>query len=271
MIEYEKWHGAGNDFVVIDARTVEVPDRAAFARRVCDRTDGVGADGVLFLTPEDSPSPRVTMIDVQPDGSIADMCGNGARIAAKWTANRVGASELLVETPAGPRRAVIADDRVTIDMGKYSFEPEDIPLARDTPLFNEQIGELEVTAVDAGVPHAVAFVEDIDAIDLETIGPPIRNAAVFPEGANVTLAEAVDAGFRQRTFERGVEGETRACGTGAVAIAAVSHQQGRITDGSPVSVFPPGGELEVTVSDGQATLHGPVALTGTGELEVETQ
>lgn len=268
MISYEKWHGAGNDFIVIDARSVDLPDRAAFARQVCDREAGLGADGVLFLTPSESPSPRVSMIDVQPDGSIADMCGNGARIAAQWTANRLGATEVQVETPAGTRRALVAADRVTIEMGAYSFEPADIPLARDEPLIDESIGGLEVTAVNAGVPHAVAFVDDVAAVDLETVGPPIRNAAVFPEGANVTLAEPFEAGFRQRTFERGVEGETRACGTGAVAIAAVALRRGLVTEGTPVSVFPPGGELEVTLSGGEATLHGPVTITGDGELEV---
>jgi diaminopimelate epimerase len=201
------------------------------------------------------------------------MCGNGARCAAAWAGHRLGVDELVVDTPAGERAARIHDDgTVTISMGRPSFDPDAVPLARETPLIEEDVEGLTVTAVNTGVPHAVAFVEDVDAVDLETVAPPVRHADVFPEGANVNLAArdpAADSdGFRQRTFERGVEGETRSCGTGAVAIAAAATHLG-MTDAGTVRVTPPGGDLDIGVpEDREATLTGPVALEFAGELPV---
>jgi diaminopimelate epimerase len=285
----EKYHGTENDFLVLPADAL-VPDRSAFAKAHCDRETGVGgertgADGVLFLDLDPSASPvRVVMTLVQPDGSTADMCGNGARVTAVWAAGATGAREVVIETPAGDRHAVVRSEGVTVDMGRPSFEPADVPLAHDAdgPLIEEDVGGLTVTAVDTGVPHAVAVVDDVDAVDLERVAPPVRHADVFPEGANVTLASRVDIGddategapgapaaFRQRTFERGVEGETLACGTGAVAVVAAAKRTGRLDTEGPVRVSPPGGDLVIVVpDDGPATLTGPVEREFEVDLEV---
>jgi diaminopimelate epimerase len=350
-IDFEKFHGTGNDFVVVDADEY-VPDRGAFAREVCDRRDGVcvtdggvaaerseetdggpspeqneetdggpsaaeggssasvGADGTLFLAlePKFSP-PRAVMTLVQPDGSTAAMCGNGARCAAKWAAERTGTDTVMLDTQAGTRRAEITDDEVTIEMGEPSFAPGDVPLApeRDEPLVQETVAGVEVTAVNTGVPHAVAFVEDVDDVDLDDLAPAIRHADAFPEGVNVNVAslrserdgagderdaddergdagdERGDAGdergdaddeygdasaaFDQRTYERGVEGETRACGTGAVAIATVARRLGLVAaDAASVAVFPPGGRLGVSFRGERASLTGPVEREFEGEV-----
>lgn len=283
-VPFEKYHGTGNDFIIVDA-TESVPDRSAFARRYCDRETGVsadgtertGADGVLFLDLSDRfTPPRVIMTLVQPDGSVAAMCGNGARCAAAWAADRTGAAEIMIDTQAGTRHAQIGEEMITIEMGAPAFDPRRVPLsaAFEEPLVETPIEGTTVTAVNTGVPHAVAFVEDVDEIDLETIAPPIRHADAFPEGTNVTLASPVDAndhtaGYRQRTFERGVEGETRSCGTGAVAVVAAAKRTGRLEADAPVDVSPPGGTLTITVPDrSPATLTGPVALEFDGELAV---
>ena len=313
---FEKYHGAGNDFVVVDASHPAVrgiPDRRAFATAVCDRTNGVsrlqngddhpsrpdggataldggsgsalpegviseprvGADGVLFLdlSPEFTPA-RVVMTLVQPDGSVAAMCGNGARCAAQWAHERTGETEFMIDTMAGTRYATVEPDEpgegcVEIEMGRPRF---------DESVIEREIGELTVTAVDTGVPHAVAFVDDVHEIDLESVAPPIRHADVFPDGANVNVAsrveESTDTGdakdrgatFEQRTYERGVEGETRSCGTGAVAIGAVAVHLG-IVEGDVVDLRPPGGELRVRVPDGEpAHLSGPVEREFTGTV-----
>jgi len=290
QVAVEKYHGTGNDFIVVDA-VESIPDRPAFAIRHCDRETGVdhedsqrtGADGVLFLALESQYSPpRVVMTLVQPDGSVAAMCGNGARVAAAWAAERTGSNELMIDTPAGTRHAVVDGDDVTIEMGVPSFNPRAVPLARDTELIEEDVEGLTVTAVNTGVPHAVAIVDDVDEVDLEAVAPAIRYADVFPEGANVTVASRVDpdeatvgadtddnAGphFRQRTYERGVEGETRSCGTGAVAVAAVAKRLGLIDGDEEVTVSPPGGDLRITVPDGEsATLAGPAEREFVGEL-----
>jgi diaminopimelate epimerase len=283
MISFDKFHGTGNDFFVIDAAQ-SVTDRRRLAIDLCDRDSGIGdgdgstgADGVLFLALEAGyASPRVVMTLVQPDGSTAPMCGNGARCAAAWAAERTGEDVVMVDTQSGTRRATV-DETVSIEMGIPRFSPEAVPLARDEPLVEEPIGDLDVTAVDTGVPHAVAFVDDVSTIDLESVAPPVRHAEVFPRGANVTVASPDGAGgFDQRTYERGVEGETRSCGTGAVAVGAAARKLGRTEDDS-VTVSPPGGELDVEFSGTEAILRGPterefagrVSLGGSRSVEID--
>jgi diaminopimelate epimerase len=276
-IPIKKYQGTGNDFVVVDERH-SIGDRPSFAVQYCDRQTGVthesasqvGADGVLFLELDCSPnSPRVLMTLVQPDGSLAPMCGNGARIAAAWGADQAEVSNIVINTPVGARRAVVDDETIRVEMGVPRFSPSAIPLDHDKPLIDTPLGELNVTSVNTGVPHAVAIVSDVDAIDLEAVAPPVRHAECFPRGTNVTLAQQTGPySFAQRTYERGVEGETRSCGTGAVAVAAVAHRLQRIDSHATVSVSPPGGLLEVTVpKTGQATLAGPVSHEFTTNVE----
>jgi len=323
-VPVEKYHGTGNDFLVVDADAHTVGDRAAFARAHCDRETGVtadaavadeavpasatgrrGADGVLFLSVEERFDPtRVVMTLVQPDGSTASMCGNGARVVARWAHDRTGDREFMIDTQAGTRHATVNDDAsaATIEMGVPTFDPARVPVAREgdragEPMIDEPVEGLSVTAVNTGVPHAVAFVDGgrddpdgIDAYDLDAVAPPIRHADVFPEGANVNLAAVVDDGtggdgsddgsdddgsdketaiIDQRTFERGVEGETQSCGTGAVAVVAAARRLGLIAGESAVS-RPPGGDLAITVPDvGHATLTGPVAHEFSGTLPVD--
>ena len=271
MIPYDKYHGTGNDFAIVDA-VHRVPDRGAFASDLCERLD---ADGVLFLALEDQYSPpRVIMTLVQPDGGTADMCGNGARCAARWAAERTGSDEIMLDTQAGTRHAVVDGDTVTVEMGTPVFDQGNVPYDPDTDLTD--IAGYEVVPVNTGVPHAVAFVDDVDVIDLEADGPDVRYHEAFPDGANATFAhpepatEDVDASgtFRQRTYERGVERETRSCGTGAVAIAAAAARRGDIPEDAEVTVSPPGGDLVVTLSpDGNATLRGPTEFEFSDEIE----
>ena len=312
MIPVEKYHGTGNDFFVVDAAE-PVADRRALAIELCDRDDGlstgesVGADGVLFLALEDGyASPRVVMTLLQPDGSTAPMCGNGARCAAAWAAGRLrrrderersstasaarrsgpaghdargegtaadsadeDATTVMVDTQAGTRRATVDDsDSVTIEMGAPRFAPASVPVARDEPLVEEPIEGLTVTAVNTDVPHAVAFVDDVAAVDLDAVAPAVRRADAFPRGANVTIASPrAEGAFDQRTYERGVEGETRSCGTGAVAVAAVARELGH-TDAEAVTVWPPGGRLDVRLDERGAVLAGPTEREGEVEIPI---
>ncbi|WP_252698368.1 diaminopimelate epimerase [Natronosalvus vescus] len=272
-IEFGKYHGTGNDFLVIDAETY-VPDRRALASRECDRETGVGADGILFLALEDRYNPpRVIMTLVQPDGSTAPMCGNGARVAGQWAMERTGSDEVMIDTQAGTRHAARDGDRIAVEMGEPTFDPPAVPIRADDPVLEESIEGLEVSVLNTGVPHAVAFVEDVDAVDLEAVAPPVRHAEDFPLGTNVTLASVDgdvkgegEGGFRQRTFERGVEGETDACGTGAVAIAAAARRLDLVdADAIPISL--PGGDLEIRFDGETATLLGPVEHEFDGEVQ----
>ncbi|MFB6082900.1 MAG: diaminopimelate epimerase [Halorientalis sp.] len=284
MVEVEKYHGTGNDFIIVDAAE-DVPDRRAFAADLCDRETGLdhpgarkrGADGVLFLALEaDYSPPRVVMTLVQPDGSVAAMCGNGARCAAKWVAERTGSSEVMIDTQAGTRRAEIGEQGVTIEMGDPVFDPAGVPVVGEEPMIEREVEGLTVTAVNTGVPHAVAFVDDVTTVDVEAVSPAIRDADVFPEGANVNFAAPRDAaegagtvqGFDQRTFERGVEAETDSCGTGAVAIVAAAERLGKVKRGQRVPVHPPGGRLVVQLTERDALLQGPVEREYTGTVTV---
>ncbi|MDS0473743.1 diaminopimelate epimerase [Natrinema sp. 1APR25-10V2] len=270
-VPFQKYHGTGNDFLIIHADEY-VPDRGALAERECDRDDGVGADGVLYLALEEKFNPpRVVMTLVQPDGATAPMCGNGARCAAEWAMERTGTDSVMIDTQAGTLRADRAGEDIIIEMGTPTFDPDEIPVDADEQVFEEEIEGLEVTMVNTGVPHAVAFVDDVDDVDLEAVAPAVRYADVFPKGTNVTVASPDGSGgFRQRTYERGVEGETESCGTGAVAIAVVARRLG-LTDADPVTVSPPGGDLQVSFNErGNATLAGPVEHEFDGEVAVES-
>jgi len=272
-VAFEKYQATGNDFIIVDA-THPIANRSAFATTHCDRSSGIGsendgttgADGVLFLDLEDRFSPpRIIMTLVQPDGSVAPICGNGARCAAVWAMNRTNAASVMIDTQVGTRRATRVDDGIAVEMGTPTFEPQRVPLTadRDGPLIEESIEGLTVTAVDAGVPQAVAFVDDIDAVDVESVAPAVRHADCFPVGTNVTFAERVDshrAGvprFRQRSYERGVEGETNACATGSVAIAAAANRIGSIDSTAPVDISLAGGDLRISSTD-----RGELLLTG---------
>lgn len=205
------------------------------------------------------------------------MCGNGARVAARWAADRTGSDEVMIDTPSGTRRAVLDREtgEVTVGMGRPTFDPRDVPVRSEGPFVEREVDGLPVTAVNTGVPHAVAFVDGVDAVDVEAVAPPVRNAEVFPEGANVTFASRrADGGYDQRTFERGVEGETRSCGTGAVAVAAAARRRGAVSldAGERVRVSPPGGDLGVRFeADGSAVLSGPAAHEFDGELPAEPE
>jgi diaminopimelate epimerase len=275
MVGFEKYHGTGNDFIVVDADE-DVAQRRRFARTYCDRETGItqpnesrtGADGVLFLALEDEfDPPRVVMTLVNPDGTIAAMCGNGARVAAQWAAERTGADEVMIDTPAGSRHADVRSDGVTIEMGTPRFDPSEVPVDSPDPLVEEEVAGVTVTAVNTGVPQAVAFVDDVSDVDMANLGPEVRHADVFPEGANFTVASRrTDGGFDQRTYERGVEAETESCGTGAVAVGAVAEHLGKIDPGEEVGVHPPGGRLGVTVEEDGATLDGPVEREFGGQV-----
>jgi diaminopimelate epimerase len=277
MVGVEKYHGTGNDFIIIDAAE-NVPDRRALAADLCDRETGLthpdasktGADGILFLALEAEYSPpRVVMTLVQPDGSVAAMCGNGARCAAQWVAERTGTDVVMIDTQSGTRRAEVSEQGVTIEMGAPAFEPAAVPLDGDEPLIQETVEGLPVTAVNTGVPHAVAFVDDVTTIHIDEVAPPVRHADVFPEGANVTFAaRRPDGGFDQRTFERGVEAETDSCGTGAVAIVAAAGHLDKVERRERVAVHPPGGRLVVELIEDDALLHGPVEREFAGQVAI---
>jgi diaminopimelate epimerase len=271
-LPFEKLHGNGNDFVLIDEYAkVIVPEamKPEFARLYCDRRFGIGGDGVLFLSKGERGDLRMRL--VQPDGSEAEMCGNGVRCVAKYAVDRGYAGEaFVVETGAGPVPVEAGYDEddafeATISMPDPAFDRSGVPAFGEGE-YLEEVDGLEVRAVNTGVPHAVVFVEDLDATDLEAVAPAIRHHPSFPEGANVNFVQVTGPGaIRVRTFERGVEGETLSCGTGATASAAIAHRLGLV--GEPVEVETEGGPLTIGLGR-ETTMTGPAETVFSGVISL---
>lgn len=226
-IRFTKMSGAGNDFVVFDNRDGRIPElRAMFVRQVCERRLGIGADGVLVLEPSDRADFRMRYYNA--DGGEAEMCGNGGRCISRYAHLRGIASDTMsFETVAGIHRSQVIGEHVKLEM----IDPSGAKLEFHMPLKDEELG---AHFVNTGVPHVVAFVDDVDAVNVFDLGREIRYHSMFqPDGTNANFAQIVDpTHLRIRTYERGVEDETLACGTGTVAAALVGGLLGRL--GSPI-------------------------------------
>lgn len=265
MIPFTKMNGAGNDFVVIDNRALDRSLSREQIAHLCDRHRGIGADGLLAVEPAESGA-DYRFRYYNADGGEAEMCGNGARCFGAFTATLDGANHAAVsfETIAGTLGADIVGENVRIAMSA----PFD--MQRDLAL---DIGGLTFDSVNTGVPHVVAFVEDLAAINVVNLGSQVRHHPHFaPAGTNANFAKVLEKGhIAIRTYERGVEDETLACGTGMVACALFHHLHHGAT--SPVKVDVQGGEtLEIgfaSLGDGKfsdVTLTGPAEVTFTGEV-----
>ena len=264
-----KMHGLGNDFVVVDARQAPFPLDDGRARRIADRRTGVGCDQLLILEPPSNGSADVFMRIRNHEGGEVEACGNGTRCVAALVVAAAGRDALVVETTAGLLRAERAGpDRIAVDMGRPGLDWQAIPLARamDTLHLELTQGPLsDPVATSIGNPHATFFVADAEAVDLETLGPKLEHDPLFPERANIGIAQLSGPdSLRLRVWERGV-GITRACGTGACAAAVAAHRRG--LTGRKVKVRLDGGPLTLEWrDDDHVMMTGPVATSFTGVL-----
>jgi diaminopimelate epimerase len=245
--EFHKMHGLGNDFVVIDARATPLPMPAARAKSIADRRHGIGCDQLIVIEPSDVAD--IAMRIYNADGGEVESCGNASRCVVALLGRDVS-----IETRGGIISGSLSDSGATIDMGLPRFEWQDIPLAfaMDSAAMPMAWEELRSPmAVNVGNPHAVFFVDDADAVDMEHLGPVIEHDAAFPERVNVNVASIHQGEIKLRVWERGA-GLTRACGTGACATAVAAIRQGKVK--SPVTVHLPGGLLTITWSPGQSII-----------------
>lgn len=236
-IKFIKAVATGNDFVIVDSirnTQYSILKWSDVARNLCDRKRGVGADGLLVL--EGSAKADFKMRVFNPDGSEAEMCGNGSRCAALYAAkNGLAEQSMDIDTVAGVLNASVKGDMVKVRL----TEPRNIKWNMCL-----MIGKCpyKLDFADTGVPHAVHFVEDLDKVDVKNLGSHIRHHGEFgPEGTNADFVKVVGKnGIKIRTYERGVEDETLACGTGAVASAIISAEAEKMS--SPVTVETQSGE-----------------------------
>jgi diaminopimelate epimerase len=267
MLRFTKMNGAGNDFILIDNRAGDIDLNPSQIARLCDRHRGIGADGILLLeNPSDHADFRMRYFNA--DGGEAEMCGNGARCFARFANKVTGAEDKMsFETPAGVISAELAGDLVTLKM----TEPTDLRL--NVPL---QIGAEKkiVHFINSGVPHVVVPVAQVGDVDVSGEGSAIRHHEAFsPKGANVNFIEKRGPDkIAVRTYERGVEDETLACGTGVVASALVFAVTEKAK--GPIGVIARGGdELRVGFDriDKQfrnVTLTGPAEFVFEGTIEI---
>ncbi len=261
-------NGAGNDFVLIDGRAQKLKLTRDQVVRLCDRHRGVGADGVIVWVPSASGKADWAWEFYNSDGSAGEMCGNGARCFSRFVQERTGLDRgFTFETGAGIITASFQGGRVTVNL----TQPKDLRL-------NEQVslstGMQTIHSLDTGVPHAVLFVPDADKAMVAQLGPEIRHHAHFrPRGTNVNFVQVLGPNhIRVRTFERGVEGETLACGTGVTAAALVASCVHKFS--SPVKVQVQGGDqLEVSFKEingafADVRLTGPAEFVFDGKIEI---
>lgn len=273
-IGFRKMNGLGNDFVVLDARSRALGLGEDAVRVIADRKEGIGCDQIIALEP--SQKADVFMRIWNADGGEVGACGNAARCVAALVSSERGRPDVTIETEGAILGArVNVDGSVTIDMGSPRFAWDEIPLAelfRDTRRIELQLGPIDdpvlhsPSVVNVGNPHCIFFVEDVEAHDLGRFGPMLEHHPLFPERANISLAQvtAPDA-IKLRTWERGA-GLTRACGTAACAAAVAAARRGLTGRGLRVSL--PGGDLHIDwrESDGHILMTGPYALDYEGTL-----
>ncbi len=252
--DFYKMQGTGNDFVMVDDRGDTFPTGVDHLRNICDRRRGIGGDGVILLKEGEEEPFRMEMYN--PDGSRAEMCGNGIRCLARLINDLGGVDRrsFSIETDAGVKNVTLTDHSddagapwVRVDMGVPGTDRSDVPMnGPEGQVIEEELEaagrSFTITAVSMGNPHCVIFVDDASSVPLEEWGSEIEYHDAFPERTNVEFVEVLEPNkLRQRTWERGA-GETEACGTGACGVTVASILTGRAE--SPMSIHLDGGTLK---------------------------
>lgn len=279
-LRFTKMHGCGNDYVYINCFEEQVEDPAALAVRLSDRHKGVGGDGVILICPSDVADAKMRMFNL--DGSEGKMCGNGIRCVAKFVYDKgiVKKKNLSISTRSGIKHVSLSTrngkvSTVKVNMGSPILLASEIPVVSDT----EQVIDYpltvngqtyRITAVSMGNPHAIVYMDDIDSLDIQTVGPLFENHLAFPDRINTEFVKVIDRRTLQmRVWERG-SGETLACGTGACAVAVASTLNGLVDEDMPVTVRLLGGELQILWNRQENLVYmtGPATTVFEGEIDL---
>ena len=276
MIRFTKMHGAGNDYIYINAIDSCPANLPELSNEMSDRHKGVGSDGVVLIMPSDKADFRMRMFNA--DGSEGEMCGNASRCVAKYVYDKglTSKRKITLETFAGIKVLEITkvvDEKVRevkVDMGEPSFAPENIPTKSnceviDIPI-STSLGTLNLTAVGTGNPHGVVIMDSVSDLDIDSIGPEIQNNELFPRKANIEFVRIINRNeIEMRVYERG-SGETMACGTGACASVVATSRLG-LTD-RRATVHLKGGDLQIHwAENNHIYMTGEAATVFEGEYE----
>ncbi len=271
--DFVKMHGCGNDFVIFDERASPLGLTQARAAAIADRRSGVGCDQFITIEPAPPGSGADALMRIRnPDGAEAGACGNATRCVATLLSAGDGRPHQVIRTAAGNLVAdLLQDGRVQVDMGPPALGWRDVPLSREADTLHLDLAEGPVrdpAALSMGNPHATFFVDDLAALDIETIGPRLEHAPLFPERANIGFAQLLAPDrLRLRVWER-TAGLTRACGSGACAAAVNAARRGLC--GRAVTIVADGGELEIVWrEDGHVLMTGPAVVAFRGTLDLD--
>lgn len=274
-LKFTKMHGAGNDFVVIDAISQNIKFTPKLARKIANRHFGIGCDQILVVEVPDQPDVDFHYRIFNSDGGEVEQCGNGARCFAKFVRDRklCARNPIRVSTAAGVIEiSAQPDNTYTVDMGKPTFNPKEIPLDIDqeqkTYSVELESGTIEFASLSMGNPHAVIYVDDIKTAKVKKLGAKLEKHEIFPNNANIGFMQVVsEQEINLRVFERGV-GETLACGTGACAAAVSGISSGHLK--TPVKVNLPGGTLTIdwNQANGSVILAGPAKTVFHGQVRI---
>ena len=276
--EFVKMEGCGNDYIYMDAFNQKIDDPSALSIKVSDEHFGIGSDGLILVAPSDVADGRMIMFNL--DGSEGKMCGNGIRCVGKFLHDRLGVDKdiITIETKSGIKTLKMFCDEgaayaARVDMGKAILKPSLIPVnidgdvVIDRPL-NIDDDEYNVTCVSMGNPHAVVFVDDVEDLDLSSIGPKFEHDPVFPESVNTEFVKVIDpTHLRMRVWERG-SGETWACGTGTCATVVAACLNGYCNKGEDVEVQLNGGKLVINYTDDTVFMTGPCHDICSGVIDI---
>ena len=277
-IQFSKMHGIGNDYVYVDCTKQTIPDPGRFSKFISDRHFGIGSDGLILILPSDKADFMMRIFNA--DASEGMMCGNAIRCMAKYLyeSGTVRKTEMDIETRSGIKhiKLFLPAGKVTaarVDMGAAILEGERIPTTlKGNPVIDAPITvdgvEYRITCVSMGNPHCVIFVPQINAIDLERIGPMLEYSPIFPERANIEFVTVVGrTHIKMRVWERG-SGETWACGTGACASAVAAVLHGFCPKDEDIRVDVKGGRLDVRYTDKTVYLTGDCEKVFEGVVEI---
>ena len=278
-MKFTKMQGIGNDYVYVNCFEESVDDPERVSQIVSDRHFGIGSDGLVLIMPSEKADFRMRIFNA--DGSEAMMCGNATRCIGKYVYDNklTDKTSVTLETNSGIKYLTLFPENgivktVNVDMGKAVLKPADIPMAAEGENFISHPitvngSEYAVTAVSMGNPHAVTFVDDVDSLPLETIGPLFENHPLFPMRVNTEFVKVIgDNELQMRVWERG-SGETWACGTGACASAVAAVLNGFAKQGSEITIHLRGGDLFITyTNDGKVLMRGPAETVFTGEITI---
>ena len=279
-MKFTKMQGIGNDYVYVNCFEETVQDPSAVARFVSDRHFGIGSDGLILIKPSDVADCEMEMYNL--DGSQGAMCGNGIRCVAKFVYDKgiVRKKNLSIDTKSGIKylSLTVKNGKVStveVNMGSPVLMANQIPVVSDTEQVIDQPLEVNgktyhITAVSMGNPHAIVYMDDLENLDISTLGPQFENHVAFPDRTNTEFVKVINRRTLQmRVWERG-SGETLACGTGACAVAVASVLNGLVDEDCPVTVKLLGGDLQIFWNRQEDLVYmtGPAVTVFEGEIDL---